>query len=294
MHTFLPAEILLPGQGHSQVWQVHRWCEYQKDCRGHSSNVWLCFPETSIFGPKARGPSQPGYQWHKSAVTFAQSLQRSRSTAKIDTVVDTEVPHLASSVFLSSLKPPDWEREAPGQHWCGSLGHGHPEKIKVHWPWHRRQHLPLKGKGQIYYTPRRFTESDLKWSGLIRLGMLTLECMCVLPPMSFQIEQQDLFDEWVSKLRHHRIYRQNEIATYEKAFHYPHPNSPSMSDSAPIRKVYRNSTRFTYGCSFIILYATHIKEQMSLSRWLRLFAIAVHAHTEAVHRAPCSRLPSNL
>ncbi|XP_053182507.1 oxysterol-binding protein-related protein 3 [Scomber japonicus] len=56
-----------------------------------------------------------------------------------------------------------------------------------------------------------------------------------------KIKSQELFDEWVSKLRHHRLYRQNEIAMYpnEKSFYYPHypsPNSPSMADSASIRK----------------------------------------------------------
>uniref|UniRef100_A0AAZ3R4V2 Oxysterol-binding protein n=1 Tax=Oncorhynchus tshawytscha TaxID=74940 RepID=A0AAZ3R4V2_ONCTS len=46
-----------------------------------------------------------------------------------------------------------------------------------------------------------------------------------------KIKSQELFDEWVSKLRHHRLYRQNEIAMYpqEKAYYYPHfppPGSP--------------------------------------------------------------------
>uniref|UniRef100_A0A3P8NMD0 Oxysterol-binding protein n=1 Tax=Astatotilapia calliptera TaxID=8154 RepID=A0A3P8NMD0_ASTCA len=46
-----------------------------------------------------------------------------------------------------------------------------------------------------------------------------------------KIKSQELFDEWVSKLRHHRLYRQNEIAMYpnEKSLFYPHyasPNSP--------------------------------------------------------------------
>ncbi|XP_036931535.1 oxysterol-binding protein-related protein 3 isoform X3 [Acanthopagrus latus] len=56
-----------------------------------------------------------------------------------------------------------------------------------------------------------------------------------------KIKSQELFDEWVSKLRHHRLYRQNEIAMYpnEKSFHYPHypsPSSPSLAESASIRK----------------------------------------------------------
>ncbi|KAM3614144.1 uncharacterized protein V6R79_010832 [Siganus canaliculatus] len=56
-----------------------------------------------------------------------------------------------------------------------------------------------------------------------------------------KIKSQELFDEWVSKLRHHRLYRQNEIAMYpnDKSFHYPHypsPSSPSMAESASVRK----------------------------------------------------------
>uniref|UniRef100_A0AAX7T3D8 Oxysterol-binding protein n=1 Tax=Astatotilapia calliptera TaxID=8154 RepID=A0AAX7T3D8_ASTCA len=48
-----------------------------------------------------------------------------------------------------------------------------------------------------------------------------------------KIKSQELFDEWVSKLRHHRLYRQNEIAMYpnEKSLFYPHyasPNSPGI------------------------------------------------------------------
>uniref|UniRef100_A0A3Q3LX00 Oxysterol-binding protein n=1 Tax=Labrus bergylta TaxID=56723 RepID=A0A3Q3LX00_9LABR len=58
-----------------------------------------------------------------------------------------------------------------------------------------------------------------------------------------KIKSPELFDEWVSKLRHHRLYRQNEIAMYsnEKSFYYPHypsPISPGMPESASVRKVY--------------------------------------------------------
>uniref|UniRef100_UPI003AAD3C9D oxysterol-binding protein-related protein 3 isoform X7 n=1 Tax=Centroberyx gerrardi TaxID=166262 RepID=UPI003AAD3C9D len=56
-----------------------------------------------------------------------------------------------------------------------------------------------------------------------------------------KIKSQELFDEWVSKLRHHRVYRQNEIAMYpnEKPYyytHYPSPNSPNMAESVSKRK----------------------------------------------------------
>uniref|UniRef100_A0A8C4H0P6 Oxysterol-binding protein n=1 Tax=Dicentrarchus labrax TaxID=13489 RepID=A0A8C4H0P6_DICLA len=71
-----------------------------------------------------------------------------------------------------------------------------------------------------------------------------------------KIKSQELFDEWVSKLRHHRLYRQNEIAMYpnEKSFyhpHYPSPNSPSMAESASIRKVYllHSAAAFPFSCN---------------------------------------------
>uniref|UniRef100_W5JZ04 Oxysterol-binding protein-related protein 3 n=1 Tax=Astyanax mexicanus TaxID=7994 RepID=W5JZ04_ASTMX len=46
-----------------------------------------------------------------------------------------------------------------------------------------------------------------------------------------KFKSQELFDEWVSKLRHHRLYRQNEIAMFppEKPLFSPHfsPTSPT-------------------------------------------------------------------
>uniref|UniRef100_A0AAR2LAJ3 Oxysterol-binding protein n=1 Tax=Pygocentrus nattereri TaxID=42514 RepID=A0AAR2LAJ3_PYGNA len=56
-----------------------------------------------------------------------------------------------------------------------------------------------------------------------------------------KIKSQELFDEWVSKLRHHRLYRQNEIAMYppEKPLFSPHfpPTSPaSFTETQAARK----------------------------------------------------------
>uniref|UniRef100_A0A3Q2E2K6 Oxysterol-binding protein n=1 Tax=Cyprinodon variegatus TaxID=28743 RepID=A0A3Q2E2K6_CYPVA len=57
-----------------------------------------------------------------------------------------------------------------------------------------------------------------------------------------KIKSQELFDEWVSKLRHHRLFRQNEIAmcANEKPFFYPiypSPNSPGIAEGASLRRV---------------------------------------------------------
>lgn len=75
-------------------------------------------------------------------------------------------------------------------------------------------------------------------------------CWFLIVVSTLQIKSQELFDEWVSKLRHHRLYRQNEIAMYpnEKSFYYPHfpsPNSPSLAEGASIRKVYLYTEQHT-------------------------------------------------
>lgn len=55
---------------------------------------------------------------------------------------------------------------------------------------------------------------------------------------ALQVKSPELFEEWVSKLRHHRVFRQNEIAMYPHERHLFHPHatsSPSLNDS--LRKV---------------------------------------------------------
>uniref|UniRef100_A0A669DYD2 Oxysterol-binding protein n=1 Tax=Oreochromis niloticus TaxID=8128 RepID=A0A669DYD2_ORENI len=51
-----------------------------------------------------------------------------------------------------------------------------------------------------------------------------------------KIKSQELFDEWVSKLRHHRLYRQNEIAMYpnEKSLFYPHYSTVHHAAAFPL------------------------------------------------------------
>lgn len=60
-----------------------------------------------------------------------------------------------------------------------------------------------------------------------------------------QIKSQELFDDWVSKLRHHRLYRQNEIAMYptEKTFYYTSPSSPNVAKNASFRRVHLSTTQ---------------------------------------------------
>ncbi|XP_026227596.1 oxysterol-binding protein-related protein 3 isoform X1 [Anabas testudineus] len=87
-----------------------------------------------------------------------------------------------------------------------------------------------------------------------------------------KIKSQELFDEWVSKLRHHRLYRQNEIAMYpnDKSFYYPHypsPSSPAMTESASIRKcmpIRRQSTVHSVGAFPLIC-----NSQAKVTAWLQ-------------------------
>ncbi|KAG7276022.1 hypothetical protein CRUP_004419 [Coryphaenoides rupestris] len=57
-----------------------------------------------------------------------------------------------------------------------------------------------------------------------------------------KIESPELFDEWVSKLRHHRLYRQNEMSMHpgENLYcyypHYPTPGSPKITENASMQK----------------------------------------------------------
>uniref|UniRef100_A0A8C4GZD2 Oxysterol-binding protein n=1 Tax=Dicentrarchus labrax TaxID=13489 RepID=A0A8C4GZD2_DICLA len=89
-----------------------------------------------------------------------------------------------------------------------------------------------------------------------------------------KIKSQELFDEWVSKLRHHRLYRQNEIAMYpnEKSFyhpHYPSPNSPSMAESASIRKVYLCAIQHTSTVHSAAAFPFSCNSQAKVAAWLQ-------------------------
>lgn len=123
--------------------------------------------------------------------------------------------------------------------------------------------------------------------------MLTLKCVWGLPCATFQLKQQDQFDEWVARLRHHRLYRQNEIASYEKTFHYPHhqcPNSPGMSDSASIRKVWAYTTGLTYGW-WCLLWESRCR-QVGRCMSLLLQGMSIRrqstVHAAAAFPQPCS------
>lgn len=47
---------------------------------------------------------------------------------------------------------------------------------------------------------------------------------------TIQVKSLDVFDEWVSRLRHHRMYRQNEIAMFPHEVNHFFPGS-TVTDS---------------------------------------------------------------
>uniref|UniRef100_A0A8C5GMX3 Oxysterol-binding protein n=1 Tax=Gouania willdenowi TaxID=441366 RepID=A0A8C5GMX3_GOUWI len=110
------------------------------------------------------------------------------------------------------------------------------------WPlkgWHKR--FFLLDKGILKYGKCSADIEKGKLHGCIDVGLSVMaikkKAMCIDLDAEqniyhLKIKSQELFDEWVSKLRHHRLCRQNEIAMCpnEKSFYYPHypsPNSPT-------------------------------------------------------------------
>lgn len=119
------------------------------------------------------------------------------------------------------------------------------------WPmkgWHKRYFL--LDKGILKYGKCSADIEKGKLHGCIDVGLSVMaikkKAKCIDLDAEeniyhLKMKSQELFDEWVSKLRHHRVYRQNEIALYpnEKTFfspHFPSPTSTNTTESASIRK----------------------------------------------------------
>ncbi|XP_035287262.1 oxysterol-binding protein-related protein 3 isoform X2 [Anguilla anguilla] len=119
------------------------------------------------------------------------------------------------------------------------------------WPmkgWHKRYFF--LDRGILKYAKCRADIEKGKLHGCIDVGLSVMaikkKAKCIDLDAEeniyhLKINSQELFDEWVSKLRHHRLYRQNEIAMYpqEKPLffsHFPPAVSPNLSESASMRK----------------------------------------------------------
>uniref|UniRef100_A0A3B4WV38 Oxysterol-binding protein n=1 Tax=Seriola lalandi dorsalis TaxID=1841481 RepID=A0A3B4WV38_SERLL len=116
------------------------------------------------------------------------------------------------------------------------------------WPmkgWHKRYFL--LEKGILKYGKRGTDLKKGKLHGCIDVGLSVMsikkKAMCIDLDTEdniyhLKVKSPELFEEWVSKMRHHRVFRQNEIAMYPHERHLFHPHassSPSVNDS--LRKV---------------------------------------------------------
>ncbi|XP_027004926.1 oxysterol-binding protein-related protein 3 isoform X2 [Tachysurus fulvidraco] len=119
------------------------------------------------------------------------------------------------------------------------------------WPmkgWHKRYFL--LDKGILKYAKCSADIEKGKLHGCIDVGLSVMaikkksKCIDLDAEENIyhlKIKSQELFDEWVCKLRHHRLYRQNEIAMLppEKPLfspHFPITSSPNFSESQAARK----------------------------------------------------------
>ncbi|XP_010891310.2 oxysterol-binding protein-related protein 3a [Esox lucius] len=125
------------------------------------------------------------------------------------------------------------------------------------WPmkgWHKRYFL--LEKGILKYAKRGADLKKGKLHGCIDVGLSVMSIktktkaidldtnnniyhLKVKPEKSQELKSQELFDDWVSKLRHHRVFRQNEIAMDPQERHLFHPSShlsPSLNDSMRQRR----------------------------------------------------------
>lgn len=111
------------------------------------------------------------------------------------------------------------------------------------WPmkgWHKR-YFVLE-KGIMKYAKREGDIKKGKLHGCIDVGLSVMsikkKAMCIDLDTEdniyhLKVKSPELFEEWVSKLRHHRVFRQNEISTNpERHLLHPHAtSSPSLNDS---------------------------------------------------------------
>uniref|UniRef100_A0A667X6G8 Oxysterol-binding protein n=1 Tax=Myripristis murdjan TaxID=586833 RepID=A0A667X6G8_9TELE len=97
-------------------------------------------------------------------------------------------------------------------------------------------------KGILKYSKRGSDLKKGKLHGCIDVGLSVMsvkkKAMCIDLDTEdniyhLKVKSPELFDEWVLKLRHHRVFRQNEIAMYPHERHLFHPHassSPTLND----------------------------------------------------------------
>ncbi|XP_057622024.1 oxysterol-binding protein-related protein 3 isoform X4 [Chionomys nivalis] len=113
---------------------------------------------------------------------------------------------------------------------------------KRKWPlkgWHKR--FFYLDKGILKYAKSQTDIEREKLHGCIDVGLSVMSVKksskCIDLDTEehiyhLKVKSDEVFDEWVSKLRHHRMYRQNEIAMFPRDVSHFFPG-PTITDSAP-------------------------------------------------------------
>uniref|UniRef100_A0A287DF95 Oxysterol-binding protein-related protein 3 n=1 Tax=Ictidomys tridecemlineatus TaxID=43179 RepID=A0A287DF95_ICTTR len=113
---------------------------------------------------------------------------------------------------------------------------------KRKWPlkgWHKR--FFYLDKGILKYAKSQTDIEREKLHGCIDVGLSVMSVKksskCIDLDTEehiyhLKVKSEEVFDEWVSKLRHHRMYRQNEIAMFPHEVNHFFPGS-TVTDSAP-------------------------------------------------------------
>uniref|UniRef100_A0A8C6NMR1 Oxysterol-binding protein n=1 Tax=Nothobranchius furzeri TaxID=105023 RepID=A0A8C6NMR1_NOTFU len=191
-------------------------------------------------------------RFHRNKTTLsAEQPRRSKMTTSSPTHSDS------SSSSRHGVKQDRWEiveglRGVPASMQEPDIQEGLLLK-KRKWPmkgWHKR-YFVLE-RGILNYAKRAADLQKGKPHGCIDVGLSVMsikkKAMCIDLDTEdniyhLKVKSAELFEEWVLKLRHHRMFRQNEIALYphEKHLFHPHASSsPSLNDS--FRNVGRRAT----------------------------------------------------
>uniref|UniRef100_A0A4W3I0D5 Oxysterol-binding protein n=1 Tax=Callorhinchus milii TaxID=7868 RepID=A0A4W3I0D5_CALMI len=158
---------------------------------------------------------------------------------------------------------------------------------KRKWPlkgWHKRYFF--LDKGMLKYSKTQADIQKGKLHGCIDVGLSVMsikkKAKCVDLDTEehiyhLKVKSLELFNEWVMKLRHHRLYRQNEIAKFphEVTTHFfpvspVTDSSPSSLESPSLRKLQRNSLSKQMSLqgapSFPLTYSN---SQFKVAAWLQ-------------------------
>ncbi|XP_021109765.1 oxysterol-binding protein-related protein 3 isoform X4 [Heterocephalus glaber] len=113
---------------------------------------------------------------------------------------------------------------------------------KRKWPlkgWHKR--FFYLDKGILKYAKSQADIEREKLHGCIDVGLSVMSvkksCKCIDLDTEehiyhLKVKSEEVFDEWVAKLRHHRMFRQNEIAMFPREVNHFYPGS-TITDAAP-------------------------------------------------------------